>query len=253
MHRSSASRPRRRTVALTAATALVLSVAPLGAVAAQAAPTAAVSAATTRGLHVVRTDHLKGTEGSLTYDVAIPVFAGSGAAVTVNRRVRSSAWTTIRATAKETLGGDRVHHTLGGSGRVTTNDGRTVQVVTEYADYFDRAAHPTDTVATVALVARTGAPIVLSDVFKHQRSAFTVLGREVERIAARQDEPVTDRSGLAPRAANWTAWQTTRTGFQVHFQDYQLGGHGLRVYTVPWRTVAPLLSAEARTLLAPRR
>ena len=33
------------------------------------------------------------------------------------------------------------------------------------------------------------------------------------------------------------------------FQDYQLGGHGLRRYTVPWIDVRPLLRPEARELL----
>jgi hypothetical protein len=35
------------------------------------------------------------------------------------------------------------------------------------------------------------------------------------------------------------------------FQDYQLGGHGVRRYTVPWRTVRPLLSDEGTGLLDP--
>jgi hypothetical protein len=74
----------------------------------------------------------------------------------------------------------------------------------------------------------------------------------VKRIAAKAGQPVTEPDGLAPRAENWAAWQSTRKGFQVHFQDYQLGGHGLRSYTVPWKAVTPLLSAKAKALLAPR-
>lgn len=138
------------------------------------------------------------------------------------------------------------------SRRIVAAAARTAQVVLEYADYSDGAAHPTDSVATVALVARTAAPITLSAVFPHRKQAFRVLAREVERIAAKAGEPVTEPSGLAPRAGNWAAWQSTRKGFQVHFQDHQLGGHGLRVSTVPWSAVQPLLSARAKALLAPR-
>jgi hypothetical protein len=240
---------RRRALAAAACTALVLSVAPLGAAAAQAAPATAVVAA--HGPSVLHVEpsrkHLKGTDHRLDYDVAIPVFSGAGAAA-VNRRVAASARSTIAAAAKDRS----AHHTLGGVGRVTTNDGRTVQVVIEYADYFDGAAHPTDTVSTVALVAGTGAPITLSEVFPRKTAAFRALAAEVKRIAAAAGEPVTEPDGLAPRTANWAAWQSKRSGFVVHFQDYQLGGHGLRSYTVPWKVVTPLLSAKAKRLLAPR-
>jgi hypothetical protein len=239
----------RRVLAATAGTALLLSIAPLGAVAAEAAPaTTAVATHGAPGVHVEQgRKHLKGRDHTLDYDVAIPVFSGAGSAA-VNARVVASARSTIAAAAKDRS----AHHTLGGTGRVTTNDGRTVQVVLEYADYFDGAAHPTDTVATVALVAGTGAPITLADVFPRKKAAFRALAAEVKRLAKAADEPVTEPSGLAPRSANWAAWQSKRSGFVVHFQDYQLGGHGLRSYTVPWKVVTPLLSSEAKRLLAPR-
>jgi hypothetical protein len=255
VHHSSFARPRRRLLAAATGTALLLSLAPLGAAAADAAPLAATSVATTTppAPHVAKTPrHLKGVKGHLTYDVTIPVFSGTKAAAAINHRVLTSARDTIAAAAKEEPVGDVAHHELDGVGHVTTNDGRTVQVVLEYDDYYDGAAHPTDSVDTVALVARTAAPITLPTVFRDEHTAYTVLAREVKRIAAKQHEPITEPSGLAPKRKNWAAWQTTKKGFQVHFQDYQVGPHGLPVYTVPWKAVRPLLTAKAVALLAPR-
>lgn len=233
--------PLPRTFAAIAA-AVLLSLTPVAATGAQAA--------TPTGLHVTHPHrHLEGRMGDLSYDVTYPVFGGSSAAATIDRRVRASAQATITSTAKEPGGG---HHTLTGVSTVTPLDGRTVQVITEYADAYDGAAHPLDTVETVALVARTGKPITLATLFPKQHHAFTVLAKAVRGLATSAKQPITDPSGLAPRASNWAAWQSITAGFQISFQDYQLGGHGLRQYTVPWSVVTPLLSTRAKALIAPR-
>ena len=57
--------------------------------------------------------------------------------------------------------------------------------------------------------------------------------------------------GLEPKERNFAAWQTTRDGMRLTFQDGQLGAPGLRTVTVPWRTVRPLLSAYGTGLLDP--
>ena len=134
---------------------------------------------------------------------------------------------------------------------MTTNDGRTVQVACSFTDNLAGTAHPTYAVSTTVVTSLAGDPVVLADVFLDEQAAFTALARDVTRIAKAKDEQVTDPSGLAPKEKNWAAWQTTSLGMGFSFQDYQLGGHGLRAYTVPWATVRPLMSDSAKALLAP--
>lgn len=41
-------------------------------------------------------------------------------------------------------------------------------------------------------------------------------------------------------------------GMTFQFGDYQLGGHGLRAYTVPWSQARLVLSEHGENLLGPR-
>ena len=74
--------------------------------------------------------------------------------------------------------------------------------------------------------------------------------RTIATAVRKQSGPV-EGDGLAPKEKNFAAWQTTRAGMRFAFQDYQLGGHGLRSYTIGWSTVRPLLSAYGTGLLDP--
>jgi hypothetical protein len=59
-------------------------------------------------------------------------------------------------------------------------------------------------------------------------------------------------SALATKLSNWAAWQTTLVGMTFHFGDHQLGGHGLRHYTIPWSQAKLVLSEYGENLLGPR-
>ncbi|MET1007854.1 MAG: hypothetical protein ABWX96_20050 [Propionibacteriaceae bacterium] len=178
------------------------------------------------------------------------MFKGAAAAE-INRRVRASADDRISLAKLQARhdGGDK--RSLDGSSTVTQNDGRTVQVAIVFVNYLAGTAHPDDWVNTTAVRTTSGRPVTLDQVFPDERAAYQKLAPVIRRLAKAQRQPVTESDGLDPQRANWAAWQTTRAGMIFYFQDYQLGGHGLRAYTVPWSVVRPLMSTSARKLLAP--
>ncbi|WP_432501860.1 hypothetical protein [Kineococcus arenarius] len=194
-------------------------------------------------------DHLTGSDGTFTWDVTVPRAAGPSVADEVNRRVTASADHVVEAAAT-VLDGDPPR-LLTGEGTVTTDDGRTVQVVLEFVDSTEGTAHPTTSVTTVVLDVGRERPVVLDDVFDDPRTAFEELAPVVEEIADAAGQPVTELEGLAPKEVNWAAWQSGEDGITFWFQDYQLGGHGTRQYLVPWERVEHLLTPGARELLAP--
>ena len=70
--------------------------------------------------------------------------------------------------------------------------------------------------------------------------------------AARKKGEDVDTSGLAPRITNYANWHTSPAGLTFSFAEYQLGGAGIRSYTVPWARARLVLSDFGDRLLAPR-
>ncbi|GAB7192624.1 hypothetical protein NUM3379_33330 [Kineococcus sp. NUM-3379] len=193
------------------------------------------------------TTSLRGSAGSFTWDVRVPRFPGRPAEV--DRRVRTSAQHAVDEARASVRAGDAPRR-LEGTGTVTTDDGRTVQVRYGLTDFTEGTAHPTGSVRTVALRADDGSPITLGELFQDEGSALSTLAMEVERLAGERGEDV-EAAGLAPDPENWGAWQTTPEGMAVSFQDFQLGGHGVREYTVSWDVLEELVTPEAYDLLGP--
>ena len=198
-----------------------------------------------------RSVHLKGSRESVYWDLEVPQFEGAASAAEVNRHVRASAQDAVDLGKREGQDDAGQRRDVEGKATVTTSDRRTVQVELRWSDYLTGTAHPTLYVATTAVTTEEGRPLRLRDVLADVPSALRTIARAVDKEARSRGEDVTDRSGLAPKESNFAAWQTTRQGMRFTFGDYQLGGHGLRAYTVPWRTVRPLLSAYGTGLLDP--
>lgn len=195
---------------------------------------------------------LQGTEGGFTWDITVPTFTGSGAAVAeVDRRIQASAQSAISASATQNGDDPASKHELAGEAALTTNDGRTVQVDIPLSDYYEGAAHPTNVDNTVVLVAATGAPVTLDQLFTDREAALRAFAPLVRKQVQSDGYEVTADEGLAPTTANWSAWQTDADGMTFTFQDYQLGMHGMPQVTIPWKTVTPLLTPYAKALLAP--
>ncbi|MBF5081138.1 hypothetical protein [Quadrisphaera sp. INWT6] len=84
-------------------------------------------------------EHLTGTRGGLSWDVTVPASTGSESAVAeVDRRIEASVTTSVDA-AVEQDGADDTPR-LEGEGTVSTNDGRSVQVVIPMSDDGEGAA-----------------------------------------------------------------------------------------------------------------
>ena len=202
------------------------------------------------GLRVGRT-RLRGRSADARWDVAVPVFSGAPAAAEANRRVRAAADDLIAQVRREAGGDSGVRRTLTGDGRVGTNDGRTVQVVITFVDDLAGTAHPALYVTTTVVDVGRVRPVLLSQVVQDPPEGLRFLRTEVLRAARRKGDTV-DADGLAPELVNWANWQTTRDGMTFHFNDYQLGGFGLRSYSVPWKRARLILSAYGEKLLLPR-
>jgi hypothetical protein len=193
-----------------------------------------------------RTIHLKGSRESVYWDLAVPEFSGAPSAAAINRHVRASAQEAIDRGLREGEDDAGNRRDVSGKATVTTSDRRTVQVELRWGDYLAGTAHPTDYVATTVVTTEEGRPVRLREVLADVPSGLRAIAKAIKPMA-RPSDP----SGLAPKERNFSAWQTTSDGMRFTFGDYQLGGHGLRSYTVPWATMRPLLSAYGTGLLDP--
>ena len=109
-------------------------------------------------------------------------------------------------------------------------------------------ARPSLYVTTTAVDIRRARPVLLTQVIQNPPEGLRFLRTEVVKAAKQKGEPV-DAAGLAPRVANWANWQSSPTGLTFHFGEYQLGGAGIRSYTVPWPRARLVLSAYGEKLL----
>lgn len=217
-------------------------------------PTVSVPTATpsgeTAGALQTTTVTLDGRSGSASWKISVPEFSGAPVAEEVNRRVRAAAGDLIAQVRREAAGDEGVKRTLTGEGTVVTNDGRTAQVTIAFVDYLAGTARPAQYVTTTVVDVLRARPVRLREVFSDLPAALESLRPQIVAAAEQEGQQV-DESGLAPEEANWAAWQTTPDGMVFSFAEYQLGGAGIRTYTVPWEVVQPMLSARGEELLAP--
>jgi hypothetical protein len=185
---------------------------------------------------------IAGHSGTVSWRVRVPKFSGAPVAAEVNKRVRAAVADLIAHAKREGRRDNGDRRRLEGEGTVVTNDGRTAQVTITYADYLEGAAHPANYVTTTVVDVNRGRPIALERVFRNPTTAYRKLKPEILKAAGEQ----------ASSQANWANWQTNQTGMIFIFGDYQLGGHGLRQYAVPWSAVEPLLTGYAKRVLAPQ-
>jgi hypothetical protein len=75
---------------------------------------------------------------------------------------------------------------------------------------------------------------MLADVFGDFGAALQRLSQNATtQLSAKLGEGVR-QDGVAPKAENFANWIPTSDGIELHFDDYQVGPHGLVVITVPW-------------------
>jgi hypothetical protein len=192
---------------------------------------------------------IRGRASSASWDITVPVFSGAAVADEVNRRVRAAAKDLIAQVRREARGDRGVKRTLTGAGEVGTNDGRTVQVTIQFVDFLAGTARPASYITTTVVDVHRGRPVLLTQVIQNPADGLRFLGTEVTRVAKKKSEPV-DAEGLAPRVANYANWQSSPAGLTFYFAEYQLGGAGIRSYTVPWSRARLVLSTYGEKLLS---
>jgi hypothetical protein len=202
-----------------------------------------------RGMAVSRT-RIRGRSASASWDVTIPVFSGTAAAAEANRRVRAAANDLIAMVRREAAADRGMKRSLTGTGAVGTNDGRTVQVTILFTDYLAGTAHPASFVTTTVIDVRRVRPVLLTQVIQNPPEGLRFLRTEVGKLAKARREPVRS-SGLTPKVANWANWQSSPAGLTFLFEEGQLGGTGIRSYTVPWPRARLVLTAYGARLLPP--
>lgn len=125
--------------------------------------------------------------------------------------------------------------------RVTTITPHVVAGVAIFNWYGKGAAHPNNSVATIAINADTAAPILLTDVFGDQQAAAQRLATTVTQL--NPDVVPFDQS-----MDNFGNWVPTPNGFRV----YVPVNHAMGDYwpiTVPWDEVSDLMTPAARSTL----
>lgn len=180
--------------------------------------------------------------------LTLPVFSGPGAD-RVNARIRRSAYQGVTGNG----GASDVVSEVDAAGFVTVNDDRTVQVRLPFVYYAQGAAHPTDSVSTVALRRVDGRPLLVPDVFSDLTHGLAVALRHATQVAAMQgqDDP---SHLLTTKASDWANWQSGPTGMTFYFDDGATGSHakGLRMIEVPWTLLRAYVRDDSYALLGPR-
>ena len=213
-------------------------------------PSPTATATATRGAQglPVATRRIRGRASSASWDITIPVFSGPAGADEANRRVRAAADDLIGQVRREAKDDRGAKRTLTGTGTVSTNDGRTVQVTIAFVDFLAGTARPAAYVTTTVVDVRRARPVLLTQVVQNPAEGLRFLRTEVTKVARRKGEAL-DAGGLAPQVANWANWQSSSAGLTFHFNEYQLGGPGIRSYTVPWSRARLVLSDYGEKLL----
>ncbi len=199
----------------------------------------------------VGTTRIRGRSTTASWDITVPVFSGGRAAAEATRRVRAAAdglIAQVRREEKDDAGAERM---LTGEGTVVTNDDRTVQVTIMFVDFLAGTAHPSLYVTTTVVDVAEVRPVLLRQVIQNPPEGLRFLREQVVKVAKAEGDTV-DPAGLAPRLELWANWQTTEEGITFSFDDGQLGGRGIRSYTVPWSSARLVLSEYGEALLAPR-
>jgi hypothetical protein len=127
--------------------------------------------------------------------------------------------------------------------RVTTITPHVVAGVAVFNWYSEGAAHPNNSVATIAINAETADPILVTDVFGDQQGA-------AQRLATKVTELNPDVVPFDQSMDQFLNWVPTPNGFRVYVPVIHAMGDYWPV-TVPWDEISDLMTPAARTTLIP--
>ena len=181
------------------------------------------------------------TPGTNSINVALPQVTGGSADVRdrFNRGMRA---------ALDDLAGQATDTTIEDGelaenerSRVTTITPHVVAGVAIFNWYGKGAAHPNNSVATIAINADTADPILITDVFGDQQAA-------AQRLATKVTQLNPDVVPFDQSMDNFLNWVPTPNGFRVYVPVIHAMGDYWPV-TVPWDDISDLMTPAARSTL----
>ena len=114
-----------------------------------------------------------------------------------------------------------------------------------------RAAYGSYHIATFVINKATAQPVMLADVFGDLGSALQRLSQNATTQLSAKLGKTFDPSGVVPTPENFANWIPTSDGIELHFNDYQVGPHGLTVITVPWAVFDGIATIRALRKMDP--
>jgi Protein of unknown function (DUF3298) len=176
-----------------------------------------------------------GTDGTVTYDVTMPAVTGPNQAVVdaFNNSVDASLHQQITALQ---------HNSIPSEWRLTTYQNQqavwlgnnTISGLWITSADTPHEAHGSYHIATFVINTATAQRVMLADVFGDLGSALQRLSQNATTQLSAKLGDMFRPGGVAPTAENFANWIPTSDGIELHFNDYQVGPHGLPVITVPW-------------------
>jgi hypothetical protein len=177
-----------------------------------------------------------GTDGTVTYDVTMPAVTGPNQAVVdaFNNSVETSLQQQITALQHNSMEWSLTTNQEPGVQQAVWLGNNTISGLWVTRAYTPGAAHGSYHIATFVINKATAQPVMLTDVFGDLGSALQRLSQNTTTQLSAKLGKTFNPSGVAPTPENFANWIPTSDGIELHFNDYQVGPHGLIVITVPW-------------------
>ena len=179
--------------------------------------------------------HASGTQGAVTYDVTMPAVTGPNQAVVdaFNNAVDASLHQQITVSQNDSMPAEWSLTTNQNQEAVWLGNNTISGFWVTRVD-TPREAHGSYHIATFVINKTTAQPVMLADVFGDFGSALQRLSQNATtQLSAKLGDGFRP-DGVAPAADNFANWVPTSDGIELHFDDYQVGPHGLVAITVPW-------------------
>jgi hypothetical protein len=176
-----------------------------------------------------------GTDGTVTYDVTMPAVTGPNQAVVdaFNNTVDASFHQQITALQNDSIPAEWTLTTNQNQQAVWLGNNTVSGLWVTRVD-TPHEAHGSYHVATFVINKTTAQPVMLADVFGDFGLALQRLSQNATtQLSAKLGDGFRP-DGVAPAAENFANWVPTSDGIELHFDDYQVGPHGLLAITVPW-------------------
>jgi hypothetical protein len=207
------------------------------------APSSSASATAQAGTFQATLLPVQETHGTTSINVKLPQVTGEPAAVRdrFNNGMRTALDQFVTPDSDTTV--DDGGLAQDEKSRVTTNTPHVLAGVAIFNWYTKGAAHPNNSVATIAINVDSAQPILLTDVFSDQQAAADRLSTAVTQINP-------DVAPVDPRTDNFLNWVPLPEGFHVYVPVSHVMGDYFPV-TVPWDRISDLMTPAMRTALIP--